>query len=217
MSDERSKNWVFIGYPDSMPKDWETKLRDMKIDIAVSPLHNKDVNPDGEPKKPHYHIILKYSSNKSKEQVKKDIEVFNSPSPEKVKSMKGQVRYLVHIDNPEKAQYSQEDILVIGGWDIMQYFVLTQADRHNHIADMMDFVDENGITEFNALLRYARKNRRDDWFPLLCDNSAYVMDKYICSIRNEKKDEQQTPKATETELRTVKELMRKLYGENDTK
>ena len=217
MADERSKNWVFILYPDSAPKDWEAKLRDMQIDIAVSPLHDKDVSEDGKPKKPHYHVILKYSSNKSKEQVRKDIEVFNSPIPQKVKSMKGKVRYLVHADDPNKFQYSQGDILVIGSWDIMQYFSLTQADRHIHIAEMMDFVDDNGITEFNALLRYARKNRRDDWFPLLCDNSAYVMDKYICSIRNERKDEQQTPKATETELRTVKELMRKLYGENDTK
>ena len=188
MSDDRSKTWVFIGYPESMPEDWKTKLQDMMI--AVSPLHDKDVNPDGEMKKPHYHIVLRYSSNKSYNQVCKDIEPFNGSIPQKIKSMKGQIRYLVHADNAEKAQYKQSDILVIGGWDITQYFTLTQADRHNHIADMMDFVDDNGIMEFNGLLRYARKHRRDDWFPLLCDNSAYVMDKYICSIRNEWKDEQ---------------------------
>ena len=190
MSDERSKTWVFIGYPESMPEDWKTKLQDMMIDIAVSPLHDKDVNPDGEMKKPHYHIVLRYSSNKSYSQVCKDIEYFNGSIPQKIKSMKGQLRYLVHADNADKFQYQQSDILVIGGWDISQYFTLTQVDRHNYIAEMMDFVDDNGIMEFNGLLRYARKHRRDDWFPLLCDNSAYVMDKYICSIRNEWKDEQ---------------------------
>lgn len=191
MSDERSKTWVFIGYPESMSKDWKIRLQEMMIDVAVSPLHDKDVNPDGELKKPHYHIVLRYSSNKDYNQVCKDIEVFNGSIPQRVKSTKGQIRYLVHADNPEKAQYQQGDILIIGSWDITKYFTLTQADRHCHIADMMDFVDENGIMEFNALVRYARQFRRDDWFPLLCDNSAYVMDKYICSIRNEWKDKQE--------------------------
>lgn len=188
MADERSKSWVFIGYPESMPENWLELLRDMMVDAAISPLHDKDVNPNGELKKPHYHIVLRYSSNKSYTQVCEDIKQFNSPTPQKIKSTKGQIRYLVHADNPEKYQYNQSDIVTIGGWDISQYFTLTQADRHNHIADMMDFIDDNGIMEFNALLRYARKARRDDWFPLLCDNSAYVIDKYICSVRNEWKD-----------------------------
>lgn len=197
MSDDRSKTWVFIGYPESMPKDWENKLREMMIDVAVSPLHDKDVNVSGESKKPHYHIVLRYSSNKDYNQVCKDIEAFNGSIPQRVKSTKGQIRYLVHADNPEKAQYQQGDILIIGSWDITKYFTLTQADRHAHIADMMDFVDENGVMEFNALVRYARQFRRDDWFPLLCDNSAYVIDKYICSIRNEWKDKQERKREQE--------------------
>lgn len=189
MADERSKTWVFIGYPESLPTDWESKLREMMIDVAVSPLHNRDVNPNGERKKPHYHIVLRYSSNKSYAQVLKDIECFEGSIPQKIKSMKGQIRYLVHADNPEKAQYEQKDIVVIGAWDIMQYFTLTQVDRHNYIADMMDFIDEHDIMEFHKLVKYARTKKRDTWFPLICDNSAYVVDKYICSKRNEWKDE----------------------------
>lgn len=186
--DERSKTWAIIAYPESMPENWETILREMLIDIAISPLHDKDINPTGEPKKPHYHIVLRYSSNKSYQQVLNDIAPLNCPHPQKVKSLKGQIRYLIHSDNPEKAQYNQSDITIIGSWDISNYFSLTQNDRYNMIAEMMDFIDDNQITEFNSLLRYSRAHRREDWFPLLCDNSAYIIDKYICSIRNELKE-----------------------------
>ena len=31
---------------------------------------------------------------------------------------------------------------------------------------------------------YAMENRFDDWFPLLCDNSAFIMNNYIKSIRH---------------------------------
>lgn len=189
--DYRSKNWVIIVYPESLPENWEQLLRDLKVDIIISPLHDKDKNPDGTLKKPHYHVVLMFSSNKSFAQVKDLVKPLNCPAPQKVASIKGQVRYLVHIDNPEKAQYNQTDIKVIGSVDLARYFKFTENDRHNHIAEMIDFIDEQGIMEFNKLLKYARKERRDDWFPLLCDNSAYVIDKYICSIRNEVKDREE--------------------------
>ena len=61
-----------------------------------------DVLPDGQKKKPHYHVIFKFSSNKSFEQVKSITDQFNAPIPQKVDSMKGAVRYFIHADDPTK-------------------------------------------------------------------------------------------------------------------
>lgn len=47
----RTRNFVGILYPESAPKDWREKLAEAKIEALVSPLHDKDKNPDGEPKK----------------------------------------------------------------------------------------------------------------------------------------------------------------------
>ena len=52
---------------------------------------------------------------------------------------------------------------------------------------MMDFVKDNSIIEFQDLMDYARKYKKDEWFPLLCDNSAIVMINYIKSIRHRAK------------------------------
>ena len=49
--EQRKRNWVFVVYPDSAPENWVEKLREMRVPGFISPLHDKDVNPDGEPKK----------------------------------------------------------------------------------------------------------------------------------------------------------------------
>ena len=49
---------------------------------------------------------------------------------------------------------------------------------------MMSFVNEQKITEMKDLLDYAMHERFDDWFPLICDNSAYIVDSYIKSNRH---------------------------------
>lgn len=40
---EKSRNFTFLLYPESLPSDWETLLKTTGRPIAISPLHNKDV------------------------------------------------------------------------------------------------------------------------------------------------------------------------------
>ena len=60
MNDDNDKNryWTFLIYPESAPKDWKDILQQTFLPVAISPLHDKDLNADGEKKKPHYHIIV---------------------------------------------------------------------------------------------------------------------------------------------------------------
>ena len=50
----RTRNWAFIMYPDSIPnQSYDIAVRilsDCFLPFAVSPLHDKDFNADGEPK-----------------------------------------------------------------------------------------------------------------------------------------------------------------------
>lgn len=182
--DERSRNWVVIVYPESAPNDWREILDNMHIQWIESPLHDKDVNPDGTVKKSHWHVVLAFGSKKSHKQVKEITDKLNSPIPQKVHNMKGQVRYLVHLDNPEKYQYPVEQVIAHGGIDVDKYFKATSGQRYDMIGEMIDYVRENNIVEMKDLIDYARVNRFDDWFPLLCDNSLIIMDAYIRSNRN---------------------------------
>ena len=58
---EKGRDWTFIVYPESTPKNWRDILDETHMRWVESPLHDKDVNPDGELKKEHYHILLNKS------------------------------------------------------------------------------------------------------------------------------------------------------------
>jgi phenylpropionate dioxygenase-like ring-hydroxylating dioxygenase large terminal subunit len=183
--DERSRNWTFVAYPESVPPDWREILTDMRLQWIESPLHDKCLNPDGTAKKAHWHIVLIFQTKKSYEQIKEISDAVNAPIPQVAKNLVGVIRYMAHLDNPEKTQYSVKDIKAHGGADVARFFKITSTSRYAAIAEMMEHVDLCNIREFHTLMRYAMKNRYDDWFPLLCDNSAYVIGQYIKSIRHE--------------------------------
>lgn len=182
--DERTRNWTFVVYPESAPENWRELLNELHVPWVESPLHDKDKNPDGELKKSHWHVMLMFSSNKSYAQIKEITSQLRSPNPQKVANAKGMIRYFVHMDNPEKYQYEKNDIISHGGADIASYLASTTQERYELIKEMMSFVNENGILEMKDLLDYAMNERFEDWFPLLCDNSAYIVDSYIKSNRH---------------------------------
>ena len=54
----KKRNWAFVLYPESAPADWKEQLQLSGLMGAISPLHDKDINPTGGPKKAHYHVVL---------------------------------------------------------------------------------------------------------------------------------------------------------------
>lgn len=182
--DDRTRNWTFLVYPESAPQNWRDTLDDLHIQWVESPLHDKDDNADGEQKKEHWHILLLFEGNKSYEQVKEITDKLNATIPQKVASAKGLVRYMAHLDNPEKHQYDRAAIIGHGGVDVAEYLKPSSSTRYQLIGEMRQWVEDNGCLEFFVLFDYAAAERFDDWFPLLCDNSAYIMGEYIRSRRH---------------------------------
>ena len=58
----RTRNFATVVYPESAPADWMERLDQCHVAALVSPLHDRDTNPSGEPKKPHYHVLLMFES-----------------------------------------------------------------------------------------------------------------------------------------------------------
>lgn len=182
--DSRSRNWTAILYPESAPKDWKNLLDDFHIEIVLSPLHDKDINANGEAKKPHYHVLFLFGGVKAYEQVLEVTEILNCTRPERCHNAKALVRYMIHLDNPEKAQYSVSDIISYGGVDVAELLRPSSSERYSIINEMITYIQENSITEIQDLIDYARYNEFERWFPLLCDNSAYILNQYIKSQRH---------------------------------
>lgn len=182
--DTRTRNWTIVVYPDSLPDHWESILDDLHIEWICSPLHDKDLNATGECKKPHYHILLLFGGVKSYEQVCEVISPLNCPIPQRCHNAKAMVRYMVHMDNPDKAKYNLSDIRSFGGVDIFEMLRPSSSERYSIIKDILNFVKDNKIVEFQDLIDIAMECEFDTWFPLLCDNSAFIVQQYIKSQRH---------------------------------
>lgn len=181
----RTRSWALVVYPESAPENWIQIVESWKIQFAISPLHDADTNGDETEKKEHWHVMLCFDSVKSYSQVHELTRPLNCPVPQRVHSAKGMVRYFLHLDHPNKAQYKREEIRSFGGLDIDDLLRPSSSEKYTLIAEILDFIDDNTITEFTDLMKYARTDRKDDWFPLLCDSNTFLICTYIKSQRHQ--------------------------------
>lgn len=179
----RARGFAFVLYPESAPENWRDIIDGFHIQWAESPLHCFDTNETGEVKKPHWHIVLNFDSVKTTDQVKKLIEPLNGTIPIILNSVKGMVRYFAHLDNPEKHQYPVDQIIGHGGMDVADLLRLSASARYSVIKKICEYVAYADIQEFYQIMDYAAEYRMEDWYPVLCDSAAYVVNQYIKSNR----------------------------------
>lgn len=175
----RTRNYATIVYPESAPDNWQDILSQQFIPVFISPLHDKDVNPTGEPKKPHYHVVIAFENVKTKEQAQDIINLVNGVGCEIVQSLRGYARYLCHLDNPEKEQYNQNDVKCFCGADYASTIGLA-TDKYKALGEMQDFCEQYNIVSFFVLSKYARTHRMD-WYRILCDCGSVFMREYLKS------------------------------------
>jgi hypothetical protein len=175
----RTRNFVTVVYPESAPENWQEILSEQFVPAFISPLHCDDVNPTGEIKKEHYHVIIMFDSTKTLEQAKEIFAKISGVGCEKVNSLRGYARYLCHLDNPEKAQYNVENVRCLCGADYTATIGLV-TDKYKAIKEMCSYCRENNIRSYSDLLDYASEERYD-WFRVLCDNGTVVVKEYLKS------------------------------------
>ena len=173
----RTRNFACVVYPESAPKDWQERLVQQFVPAFISPLHDQDVNPTGEPKKPHHHVILLFDSVKTTEQAQEVFDAIGGVGCEVVKSLRAYTRYLCHLDNPDKVQYSMDDVRQLGGADFYSICECS-IDRYTAIAEILDFCDDNHVYSFRELLRLCRMEHFE-WFRSLCDGGCYIIKEYL--------------------------------------
>lgn len=148
----KKRNWAFVLYPESAPVDWKDRLKQAGMKCAISPLHDKDENPDKTPKKAHYHVIVCYEGPTTYNNVKRLTESLNQPIPQPLEQVRGYYRYLTHEDNPEKAQYSKSDIQTINGFAIQDFVELTRSEVGKITREIVQLIRDNNITEYSVLM-----------------------------------------------------------------
>lgn len=113
----KGRHFWYVVYPESAPEDWVEQLQQTGLPFCVSPLHNKDKNPDESDKKPHYHVIISWGNTTTYKSARALAEnLLHCPRPQLLRNCTGAYRYHQHKDNPEKHQYT-EPSKTYNGWE----------------------------------------------------------------------------------------------------
>ena len=97
-------------------------------------LHDRDFNADGEIKRPHIHIVFELSFSRADSAIAKDLAKelminINIISYAVALNWCSSIRYLTHLDNPEKYQYLKSDIHT------------NEEDSYSAFVNQMDFME----------------------------------------------------------------------------
>ena len=188
----RTRNWNIIVYPESAPENWRDIVDETRIEWVASPLHDKDVDPDGTIKKSHWHVLLLFEAVKTYEQVKEVADRINAPIPVKCQSVKGSIRYMAHKDHPDKFQYNWNDIVCYGGADLSALCAPTATERLQIQKDILSFIRDNGLDEFSDLIDSIEKMKNDEWLNVALNYSTISINAYLRSRRHKAEKSQRS-------------------------
>lgn len=114
--------------------------------------HDKDTQEDGTPKLDHYHVVFSLQSKHSKakflEAISKAIgQHTDSISIDELLGLEGAVRYLLHLDNPEKYPYNEWEVLT-NDKRVRRFFIGQEAwliESMKDSANIREFTDKVGL------------------------------------------------------------------------
>lgn len=180
----KKRNWAMVLYPESAPENWRERLQKSGLQCAISPLHDRDINPDKIPKKPHYHVIMCYSGPTAYSVVKRLTDDLRQPIPQPLEQVRGMYRYFTHEDNPEKAQYDKNDIETINGFNIRDFVDLSSSEVVKIKREIQVFIRDNNLTEYADLMDSLLDAGEDmeNHYEVAANNTLFF-DRYLGSRR----------------------------------
>jgi Plasmid replication protein len=195
----RARVWTFITYPDSLPDNFKEILEgetEPQHDIAlvpifISPCHDKDIAEDGKGwngtpyKKPHYHNMVIFSQVKSYKQLLTMLKPLGVSNVSQVHSTQAMIRYFVHADHPEKAQYKREDIKALNGADLDNCFEVNDKEVNGILKQLINLIEDNDITEYHVMVKICMNDDEyfQKYFPLITGKFQFFVLNFIRSKR----------------------------------
>lgn len=184
----KKRNWCFVVWPDSAPENWRDLLQESGLLFAISPFHDKDINPDGSIKKPHYHVIMCFDGPTTFNNALSVAKKCNANTVQPLEQIRGYYRYFTHMDNPEKYQYNDNDITTINGFDINNYIELTYTEVSKLLLQIQHLIRDKHVLEYSDLLDMLDTDDTKELWDV-ARNHTFLLDRYISSRRNKTKKE----------------------------
>lgn len=149
-------------------------IEKFKTSYCISPVHDRDLKDNAENdkdyKKAHYHVILHYLTKKSLSTVQAKIDKLGLS--EVVDNIAVMTRYLTHIDDPDKVQYSQSDVIFGYGYKYEKYYHQLD-DEEDKFETIFNIITENEIVSGHQLVQFLRNSSEFKYLQSFVAKKAY--------------------------------------------
>lgn len=149
----RDRKFVMVLYPeDSTHVAAMEKLKSGGYNFAAI-KHDKDVTEDGEKKKDHWHVVVRFKNAVWNTAIAKELGI--TPNYlEACKDVDSALLYLVHFGNEEKYQYEFE--AVFGPLKVRLSTLLAEPDEGARVLTLLDIIEKTpGYISYFDLLKKA--------------------------------------------------------------
>ena len=157
MAENRSENYrdrihSILLYPDNEKHNRAYEIITKSYDYA-SILHDKDIHENGEKKKPHIHVVVRFGQARWASAVCKELGIEENYI-EKTRNFVNALMYLIHYNDPDKAQY---DICEVNGPlknRLQQEIAKVDKTESEKVIELFDFIDS--IAEPISCMEFCR-------------------------------------------------------------
>lgn len=147
----RDRKFVMVLYPeDSTHAAAIEKMKSGGYNFAAI-LHDKDVTEDNQPKKPHWHVVVRFKNACWNTAIAKELGI--TPNYlEACKDVDSALLYLVHFGNEDKYQYEFE--AVFGPLKVRLSTLLAEPDEGARVLTLVDIIESSpGYMSYSELLK----------------------------------------------------------------
>lgn len=186
---KKHQYYDFLIYPDSAPDNFLSILKDSHAPFVLSPLHA----PDDQDAKPHYHCIYMHggpcmfsTALAFLKPIVCDNGIAANGYVEITHHPHGYMRYLLHLDDPEKEQFDggRYDCTVLNAFPLDLTRELSREELRDIRRNIFAYIRKWDITEYSQLIDDLDGD--EEWLDYVC-NHTILFNGYLTSRRNAKK------------------------------
>lgn len=136
----RSRVHMLLLYPDNKQHCNAIEKIKQSYDYALC-LHNRDYTEDGELKKEHYHLVLRFNQAVWSSAICKDLGIEHNYI-ENVKRFDNALQYLIHYNDSEKAQYTIEEVQGNLKQKLVESINKVEKSEGEKVIELIDYIDK---------------------------------------------------------------------------
>ena len=135
----RSRVHMLLLYPDNVQHCQAVEKIKQSYDYAMV-LHNRDVTAEGEVKKEHWHIVLRFKQAVWSSAICKELGI-EDKFIENVKKFDNAIQYLIHYNDSDKSQYTVDEVTGNLKQRLVESINKVEKSEGEKVLDLIEYIE----------------------------------------------------------------------------